>query len=60
MEGILENKLICRICLRVLDPSSQSFGYIEDETGTLKEMLFCCIPELVSLSKMKRLPKFVI
>lgn len=48
MEDILENKLICRICLKVLDSTSQSFGYIEDETGTLKEMLFCCIPEMVS------------
>lgn len=48
MEDILENKLICRICLKVVDQAQQSFGNIEDETGTLRDMMLCCIPEMVS------------
>lgn len=48
MEDILENKLICRICLKVIDRSKQSYGNIEDDTGTLRDMMLCCIPEMVN------------
>lgn len=48
MEDILENKLICRICLKVVDQTKQSYGNIEDDTGTLRDMMLCCIPEMVS------------
>lgn len=48
MEDNLENKLICRICLKVVDQTQQSYGNIEDETGTLRDMMLCCIPEMVN------------
>lgn len=48
MEDLLENKLICRICLKVVDQTQQSYGNIEDETGTLRDMMLCCIPEMVN------------
>lgn len=49
MEDNLDNKLICRICLKVVDQTQQSYGNIEDETGTLRDMMLCCIPEMVSI-----------
>lgn len=47
MEDSLESKLICRICLKVVDQTKQSYGNIEDDTGTLRDMMLCCIPEMV-------------
>lgn len=48
MEDNLEHKLICRICLKVVDQTQHSYGNIEDETGTLRDMMLCCIPEMVN------------
>lgn len=49
----LENKLICRICLKVIDQTQQSYGNIEDDTGTLRDMMLCCIPEVVNILRSK-------
>lgn len=48
MEDPLENKLICRACLRVMEINRCSFGYIRDAQGNLRDMIMCVVPEMVS------------
>lgn len=41
-----ENQFICRVCLKIIEQTTQSFGYVDDATGNLRDMLMCCVPEL--------------
>ncbi|XP_057658558.1 zinc finger Y-chromosomal protein 1-like [Diorhabda carinulata] len=45
-EMIYENQFVCRACLKIVEHSTQSFGYVDDATGNLRDMLMCCVPEL--------------
>lgn len=49
MEGFVDHRLICRACLKIVESTTQSFGYIEDATGNLRDMLLCCVPEMVNI-----------
>ncbi|CAG9861712.1 unnamed protein product [Phyllotreta striolata] len=37
---------ICRACLSIVQINTHSFGYVEDATGNLRDMLLTCIPEM--------------
>ncbi|KAG5900041.1 hypothetical protein JTB14_009119 [Gonioctena quinquepunctata] len=46
MDQAVETPLICRACLKIVECKAQSFGYIEDANGNLRDMLMCCVPEM--------------
>lgn len=48
MDGFTGHQLICRACLRIVESKNQSFGFIEDANGNLKDMIMCCVPEMVN------------
>uniref|UniRef100_A0A6P7F8L6 B-cell lymphoma 6 protein homolog n=1 Tax=Diabrotica virgifera virgifera TaxID=50390 RepID=A0A6P7F8L6_DIAVI len=41
-----EEQFVCRACLKIVERTTQSFGYVDDATGNLRDLLMCCVPEL--------------
>ncbi|XP_072383248.1 uncharacterized protein [Diabrotica undecimpunctata] len=41
-----EDQFVCRACLKIVERTTQSFGYVDDATGNLRDLLMCCVPEL--------------